>query len=138
MNRKINLLFCLIFLAGCLCIAKAEINLDSSYNAMLKLKDDSSKIRMLRELGWKIEVEDSLKGRTIYLQTIALAQKIKDPIQESRSLTSLGIWYKDRSHYAVADSIMRKAAWIASKANSKADVAKAMGVVGNIFYSKDY
>lgn len=116
-------------------LSAQNLNLDSLYKTYNQLRDDSTKVRLLRELGEKLEDSDSTREQKIYLECIALSKKINDEHQEGRSLNSLGIWHYDLSHFDDADSILRMALIKSQRIKDRAGESKNLVGLGNVFYS---
>lgn len=114
----------------------AEVSIsDSLYRVYHQLKDDSTKVRLLRELAESTEFKGTVKAKELNNEALNLARKINNKPEEIWNQIAIGIWHYNEGNNRTADSIFRISLVLAERAGMKAEIASASINIGNVYYS---
>ena len=132
--KKIQLIFSLlVFLLSTLC-SKAQ---DTTFLLLRKMTDDTVKINSLLAYGKSNNRTDPEKAISIYNETLAIAQKIKDENGIARALLGLGFvnlstgkYQASIQQYGTAAKIFQKLGNIKEMCNAQLDLSACFTATG--------
>jgi two-component system, NarL family, sensor kinase len=115
---------------------QSDYKTDSTFKSLLRLKNDSNKIKKLRDFGYDIELMDSALSRKVYQICLQLSDQLKDDNQKARSLKSWAGWYTTQGNYDSAEAVIKRG--IVLSQNPKLEHIRGGLLInyGGIFYQK--
>ncbi|MEQ1554308.1 MAG: sensor histidine kinase [Ferruginibacter sp.] len=111
----------------------AQLNVDSIKSSFSKQKDDTVKIRLLREAGLKYEAHDKFLAKWTFTKAIELCRQFKLKTEEAISQNHLASFYINSAKWDTAEIEASKALTLAKEVGSELNMAKSYNIIGNSF-----
>ncbi len=87
----------------------AQSNIDSLEKALLNIKTDTAKTRILLDLSWKLKSEDGSKALNYANEALKLAQKTNDTKSQATALKNIGIIHLFKGDYDKSEQFHKDA-----------------------------
>ena len=114
------------------CFSVYGNNVDSLLN-LCNNAQDTSKIRLLIDIGWELRGIDTDKSIEYYNKAIASADKLNDQKQKARALHNIGVTYNRMAKYDTAIECFKKALEIRTIIKDSMGLAASLGSIGDCY-----
>ncbi|TND09507.1 MAG: hypothetical protein FD123_1098 [Bacteroidetes bacterium] len=125
----------LVISGGTTLPAQNKALMDSILRVLPSVKEDTSKAKMLIDLGWEVSYGDLEKGMVYCKEGLALAQKLKYERGESAGWNALGTIYHDLGDYSKAISAHQTAIRLRRNQHDPTKLGKSYLNLAIVYYS---